>query len=275
MTISSSGSWAAQQRRLVHVSGPGAQAYLQSQLSQDLLPLEDSQACWAFLLTPEGRLGFLVRVIKVTAADWLILGPRDREDELLSRVKRFAIRVQASFELETWWHLISGPQGEVASGLWELPSQLKTLGCTEWLSRDEPLLSGERCDYEDAIRHHLVLPIIDDNDIRDSMMPAELGASMISQTVSFTKGCYPGQELVARVDARGVLPPHPVVGIESSQPLVENEEIFVGDDPVGHVLSDLVLDSNGSWRGLGVVKRAAIGNTLTCRGVALTSLALG
>ena len=97
MTISSSGSWAAQQRRLVHVSGPGAQAYLQSQLSQDLLPLEDSQACWAFLLTPEGRLGFLVRVIKVTAADWLILGPRDREDELLSRVKRFAIRVQASF----------------------------------------------------------------------------------------------------------------------------------------------------------------------------------
>jgi tRNA-modifying protein YgfZ len=124
------------------------------------------------------------------------------------------------------------------------------------------------------MQQHRALPSIDDSDVRESMVPAELGASVIARAVSFTKGCYPGQELVARLDARSALPPHPLIGIASSVPLDDGEDILVGSKVVGSLLGDLVSDAGGSWRGLGVVKRAAVGEQLACKTGALQTLPL-
>ncbi len=274
MSITSPGAWATLQRGVVRVSGSGAQAYLQSQLSQDLTSLADEAACWALLLSPEGRLGFLVRAVKVRDTDWLVLGPRGADDAIKARLKRFAIRVDATFELETWWHLVVGPNTQEVAGSFAIPSALESYGCSEWLTAEEVSLGGDREDYERAMQQHLALPSIDDSDVRESMVPAELGPSVMAQAVSFTKGCYPGQELVARIDARSALPPNPVVGIEASLALNDGEEILVGSDVVGSVLGTLVSNGEGSWRGLGVVKRSAVAERLAYRAGTLQTLPL-
>jgi folate-binding Fe-S cluster repair protein YgfZ len=45
------------------------------------------------------------------------------------------------------------------------------------------------------------------------MIPVDAGQWLIDASVSFTKGCYTGQELVARIDSRGGNAPHPVRGL--------------------------------------------------------------
>lgn len=47
-------------------------------------------------------------------------------------------------------------------------------------------------------------------EITDATIPGELGAKVLDTSVSFTKGCYTGQELVARVDSRGGNVPKPI-----------------------------------------------------------------
>ena len=69
--------------------------------------------------------------------------------------------------------------------------------------------------------------------IPSETLPAELG--VIPFAVSFTKGCYPGQELVERMDARGASAPFHLVVIDESMPVGSN--IVVDGASVGTVTS--------------------------------------
>ena len=55
--------------------------------------------------------------------------------------------------------------------------------------------------------------------------------------MSFTKGCYTGQELVARIDSRGGNVPRPVRVLQASGDVNVGDEVTVGDDLVGVVTS--------------------------------------
>lgn len=76
-------------------------------------------------------------------------------------------------------------------------------------------------------------------EITPSTIPAELGPAVIGASVSFTKGCYTGQELVARVDSRGNNVPRPVrsLHIEGVTVPPTGASVVVGDDEVGVVTS--------------------------------------
>ncbi len=76
-------------------------------------------------------------------------------------------------------------------------------------------------------------------------LPAELG--LTASAVSFTKGCYPGQELVERMDSRGSSAPYRIVVID--EPLPVGSDVIVDGDTVGQVTSA------GSGRSLARVKR--------------------
>ena len=70
-------------------------------------------------------------------------------------------------------------------------------------------------------------------------IPAEAGKWLIDASVSFTKGCYTGQELVARIDSRGGNVPRPVrlLVIEGEVPVVPGADVRVDGQPVGVVTS--------------------------------------
>ena len=70
-------------------------------------------------------------------------------------------------------------------------------------------------------------------------IPAELGPCLISKSVSFTKGCYTGQELVARIDSRGGNVPRPLrlIEIAGTGDVGPGTPVTVDGETVGEVTS--------------------------------------
>jgi folate-binding protein YgfZ len=157
----------------VRVAGPGAAAYLQSQTSQDLLPLDVGATTWTFLLQPTGRIDVLARVTRESAESFVLDTDTGFGDILEARLRRFFIRVDAVIERldEVAVEPDSGADAET------LEAQRVAAG---WPAMGREIVPGE-------------------------VIPAETG--IVPVTVDFRKGCYPGQELVERMDSRGARPP--------------------------------------------------------------------
>ena len=81
-------------------------------------------------------------------------------------------------------------------------------------------------------------------EITESTIPAELGDWLVQGSVSFTKGCFTGQELVARIDSRGGnVPRHLRVFTSTDLPPAPGSEIVVDTKTVGAVTSSAI----GAW----------------------------
>jgi folate-binding protein YgfZ len=91
-------------------------------------------------------------------------------------------------------------------------------------------------------------------EIDDRAVPAETG--WVSRAASFTKGCYTGQELVARMDSRVAEPPRRLVRLAASGELAAGTPIAVDGNEVGVVTSSATRD--GRTIALGYVKRGAL-----------------
>jgi tRNA-modifying protein YgfZ len=167
-------------RAFVRVAGPDAADYLQRMVSNDVEALEVGAACEALLLTAKARVIAPLRVLRRADDDFLL----STEPELGERVRhelvrmRFAAKAQIDPEEHVAW-LVLG-EGEVLD---EQPQG-------EELSEDE----FERWRIESGIPRWGA-------EIDETILPAEAG---LDEThISFTKGCYPGQEPIARQRYRG------------------------------------------------------------------------
>ena len=185
---------------VLSVTGPDAQRFLDGQLSQELGGLTDGQGRWSLVLEPDGHLGGLLQVLKCTDEHFVLLGAQEGSvgmapDALLERLKRFKIRVKVELALTTACRVV-GP------GALSLPERIK--GIPVHLVLGEEVLDGpgdtvgRRAVFEGRVTQDTA-PV--------GLTPAGLGAAVIEESVSFTKGCYTGQELVARMDSRGATPP--------------------------------------------------------------------
>jgi folate-binding protein YgfZ len=159
----------ARERDAVRVSGPQAGSYLQSQATQDLAPLAVGASTWTFFLQPTGRIDVLVKVTREADDSFVLDTDTGYGDALVARLRRFFIRVDATIE----------PLGTVASGVEgdDLEAERVAAG---WPAMGREIVPGE-------------------------VIPAETG--IVPLTVNFRKGCYPGQELVERMDSRGARAP--------------------------------------------------------------------
>lgn len=196
--------WCEYPRYVVQVSGADAAAYLQGQVSQDLRPLEVGGSAWTFVLQPTGRVDVLARVWR-TADDVFVLDTDAGFGEVLvARLNRFRIRVKA--EIETLqWHCIA-VRGDGAAAV---PGGLPSWGGGVDLLGPDPqppagFAAGTAADLL-AARIDAVWPAMGAEIAPGETIPAETGITDVA--VSFTKGCYPGQELVERMDSRGATAP--------------------------------------------------------------------
>jgi folate-binding protein YgfZ len=198
-------------RGLVVVSGPDATSFLQSLLSQDLDPVGDGEHVAALLLSPQGKLDVALRALRVGEDWWLDtdagFGPR-----LAVSLGRFRIRVKVELDDRT-------PTAGMASlvGATAAPPDLQALP-TRWGSEVGVDLLGPvevvrdavaalPADVErwpparfEAFRIEAGVPRLG-VDVDDATIPQE--AFLERDAVSFTKGCFVGQELVCRIDTRG------------------------------------------------------------------------
>ena len=207
-------------RDVVRVHGPDALSFLQGQLSQDVEALADGGSAWSLLLQPQGKVDALVRVTRLAADDHLLDVDGGYGDRVLERLLRFKLRVKADMEPLAWPCIaIRGSQshaiaavavGEDTLGLdadWPGLAGVDLIGVDPALPSDVPECG---LDAYEAVRIEAGVPAMG-REVTDRTIPAELG--ILERAVSFTKGCFTGQELVARMDARGGQAPRQLRGV--------------------------------------------------------------
>ncbi|HEY5199943.1 MAG TPA: hypothetical protein VIJ31_03455, partial [Acidothermaceae bacterium] len=203
-------------RDVLSVSGPDARTYLQGQCSQDLDGLAIGATTEALLLSPQGKVDAYLRVTRTGEETFVLDADRGCGEAARVRLERFRLRTKVEIVPLDWVCLsLRGPSvstGAVAPG----PTLVLAVDWPGWSGVDllgprpdgDPELVGwlpdgaVRCaaDPWEAARIEAGVPV-GGREVTESTIAAEVG--LVERTVSFTKGCFTGQELVARLDARG------------------------------------------------------------------------
>ena len=204
-------------RAFVRVSGPDAEDYLERMVSNEVATLREGEAREALLLTPKARVIAPVRVLRRAHDDFLLLTEPELGEITRSQLlrARFAARVEIEPEEHQSWLVLGG-----AEVLDERPAGDE--------ATDEQY---ERWRIESAIPCW-------GREIDDRVLPAEAGLD--ATHISFTKGCYPGQEPIARQRHRGKVNRRLRVLEVVNGALVDGDaEIVHGDKVVGRVTSSV------------------------------------
>ena len=256
-------------RDVVQVSGPEAVAYLQGQLSQDVDALDVGAASWTFVLQPTGKVDVWGRVTRTGDAAFVLDVEAGAGEALVARLRRFLLRTKAEVTLLDDWRCIvlRGPGAEEAAARADVRAEVRVpagwpgvegaclLGPDVTVPPGIPLASA--ADVE-ATRITAGVPAMG-SELTERTIPAEAGQWVIDASVDFTKGCYTGQELVARIDSRGGNVPRRLRGLvlaEGSTPPVPGSRVRVGDDEVGEITSAAWSPALGASVALAYVGRA-------------------
>lgn len=255
-------------RGVFRVAGPDAAAYLQGQLSQDITALEVGESALSFLLEPQGRVVALGRVARIGENEFLFDVDPEVAEATMARLTRFRLRAKLSIEQIDYRVVAlrgeaSGAKPQSLEGALVIASAWPQLPGWDLLfpsGKGHVIEAGaaRQCSpaaYE-AARIGVGVPTARDFDER--VIPAETG--LLEAAVSFTKGCYAGQELVGRMDARGNNSPRRLRVVRGTgQPPAEGTQVQMGEDKRVGVLTSVAPDvvGDGGWVGLGLLARAA------------------
>ena len=185
-------------RSVISVNGDDAASFLQGQLSQDVLLVEEGSGRPALLLTPEGKLIDAIGVHRVEGTYVLDVSSA-AVDLVVARLQRFCFRVKVAFAANNALQVLTTT---AAAPPWAKSSRpLGIRGFSVVLATSVAEGVGTSADGRPAEIAGGVPAF--GAEIVDGMVAAELGIDFVEASASFTKGCYTGQELVARVSSRG------------------------------------------------------------------------
>jgi tRNA-modifying protein YgfZ len=193
-------AFASLPRGFVGVRGRDAASFLQRIVSNDVEALEPGDSCDALLLTPKARVIAPLRVLRRGDHDFLLLTEPELAETVRARLLR--LRFAAKVELEIEAHdsyLLFGEHAPTAA--LSIPTQ--DYGAPAWEVVDaRPPADAAPVTAEalELLRIEAATPRYG-REIDDRVLPAEAG--LVDRAVSLTKGCYPGQEPIARLHYRG------------------------------------------------------------------------
>lgn len=233
-------------RDVVIVEGADALSYLQTQLTQDVERLPLGGSAWSFILDPKSSIEALVRATRFgTNRVALDVDPgfghvvRERLDGLL-------FRTDARFSEDTWpgvsWR---GPAAAsrkqdapiVSLSKWHGVEGIDIVGPDVAVPAGAPMRTHDELE---ALRIRSGWPTMG-YELGPGIQPAMTG--LVGVAVSFEKGCYTGQELVARTYHRGAAPTKRLVRLTSDDAFERGVRLMLGGDDVGEVTS--VAGGNG------------------------------
>lgn len=245
--------WCDVPRDSILVTGADTTTFLQSQLSQDLRPLQPGDSAWSFVLSPTGKVESLVRVLRRDDATFVLDTDAGCGAALVTRLSRFKIRVAVEFvPIDRRIVAVRGVHDGMATGGdgalvgWGGGYDLDLTGAA---GGPEGIAEGTAADLESA-RVEACWPAMGAEIEPGETVPAETG--VVPVAVSFTKGCYPGQELVERMDSRGARAPFRLETVDVAAGAAPGDDLAVDGEVVGR------LTSVAGARAIARVRRAAV-----------------
>jgi len=268
------------ERGKLALSGNGAKAFLQGQVSNDVEALVPGSGCYAAFLTPKGKMLGDLRILD-TGEELLLDTERSALQELFNMIRRFSVGYEMELHKRTLERgLISliGPDATAIAGAELLAEEHSHASATlagvmarairTDLGIDLMCDAANTAALATAAQERGALPITETTaecrrvetgrprygiDLDDTVIPQEAGLN--ARAVSFTKGCYVGQETVARLHYRGK-PNRHLRGLKLDSPAGTGDEIALDGRIVGRVGS--VADSPDLGHlALGLVRREA------------------
>ena len=198
-------------RDVLQVVGNDTRKFLHSQLANDIASLKIGEMRYSLLLEPTGKITSLLRVRCISEEHFVLDCDAGFGEVSTIRLSRFKIRIKC--EISSSAQRFVAVRGlsaieyaayvarDSAMSAWREKDLAVDFAVSDFVAGD--LREGSIDDYE-LSRVRAQWPTMG-VDMTIESMPAETG--LTDCALSFTKGCYPGQELVERMDSRGATAP--------------------------------------------------------------------
>lgn len=226
--------------QVVWFRGSDAIKFLNDLISQEIGTLEPGSVTKSLLLDPQGKLDFLLWVLRGENEVGLVTED-GRGEELVKRLTRYRIRVDVEIEFESVpiYLIVGGTNGfggrfETEGGVIRADLSWTSLYRQIQIGGPAPELPPAEQEELDAVRISDGIPIVG-IDLDEKTIPQEAG--VVAESVSFEKGCFLGQELVARLDSRGGRVNRHLRILDSDSPLNVGTTLTSGTKEVGTVTS--------------------------------------
>lgn len=222
-------------RGVIYVEGDDRKDFLQRIVTNDLNLLEEQSAIYSCLLTPQGKFLHDFFISKGPDSYFIECEGQDRASDLYQHLNRYKLRSAVTMSLDEQTPVYAC-FGVTPTPGYQDPRHAG-LGWRSF-SKPEDTIRQEPFELWDRLRINL--------EIADGSRDAVLERSTLEELniprhngVSFTKGCYVGQELTARVENRGLAKKHlRLFSNENEQSLPAFGEIIKdGDKTVGEMRS--------------------------------------
>ena len=284
------------ERGKLSLTGAGAKEFLNGQVTNDVEALTPGRGVYAAFLSHKGKMLGDLRVLDL-GSELFLDTERVSLQELFNLIRRSKVGFDVELHkrtLERCLLSLVGPEARAVTGAGELgpdehdhaPGEVAGIAVT-LVATDvgvDLLCDAERsADLSAALQARGAVPVEEAAvealrvergrpryglDLDDTVIPQEAGLN--ERAVSFTKGCYVGQETVARLHYRGK-PNRHLRGLRLSGPAATGEELHLGDRAVGRLGTVAVSPVHGPIA-LAIVRReAAPGETLRVGDGAVTA----
>ena len=275
---------------LVRLTGGDRLQFLHNFCTNEIKAMPVNGVCEAFILDGKGKILFHVHVLNGQESLWLHSVVKDA-DQMIEHLDKYLLRddVQMEKVVDRQSTFIAGPNAESALGsllpsplaenqFVELPdgslvARLELAGFGYLVIAADPSIVPEaivECssDAFHAVRIENRTPWIG-SEIDDSNLPQELLRD--DKAISFTKGCYLGQETVARIDAIGRVN-RVIVLVQSDQPLGAGAELVVAEKKIGTLLCVAWSPDQNKYLASAVVRRPheKTGTEISCGSLSVT-----
>jgi folate-binding protein YgfZ len=194
-------------RALWRLTGPDAARYLNGQVTNDVARLADGQACYAAVCTAKGRMEGDVSIALHSGEFYLDADPVLRES-LGARLEKYLIADDAVFEdVSDLWSLshVFGaiPPPAPEAGFVTAYTRFGVPGHDVWIVNPKAVIVGAtvESDVIETLRLEQGIPRWG-AELTTATLPPEAGPHML-ESISYTKGCYVGQETIARLKSVG------------------------------------------------------------------------
>ena len=224
-------------RAVFEISGEDAKGFLQGLVTADVEGLADGVACHAGLLTPQGKIMFDFFVVG-KADGFMIDCAASQIDELVKRLGFYKLR--ASVEISARPDLAVGAMWDgvtlIDDAVIYPDPRLEEMGARV-IADKAAVDAASHSTAADYHLHRIKLGIPDTIDIGSSQtFPHEANFDLLGG-VSFSKGCYVGQEVVSRMQHRGTTRSRIVPVTFEGEPPVAGAELRAGGKKIGQMLS--------------------------------------